>query len=45
MKVNPMEYLIALQVYESLLRDDPSKWMPWNYKETVSKIKSETIAI
>ena len=45
MKINPMEYLIILQTYESLLRDDPQKWMPWNYKETVLKIKSETIAI
>jgi len=45
MKVNPFEYLIALQTYESHLRGDPQKWMPWNYKETVSKIENETIVI
>ncbi len=45
MKVNPMEYLITLQTYESHIKNDPQKWMPWNYKETVSKIKDETIVI
>ena len=39
MQVNPMEYLEALQVYKSHLREDPSGWMPWNFKETIAGIE------
>ncbi len=47
MKVNPMDYLIALQEYESYLSKAPKKWMPWTYQETIAIIEneSETIAI
>lgn len=40
MQVNPMEYLEALQVYKSYLREDPSGWMPWNFKETIASIEN-----
>ncbi len=35
MKVNPFNYLITLLNNATVLRTDPSRWMPWNYK-TVS---------
>jgi transposase len=31
-KVNPFEYLNELQRHAVELRQDPSAWMPWNYK-------------
>ena len=30
-KVNPFDYLIALQEHGSLVRKNPQYWMPWNY--------------
>lgn len=45
MKINPMDYLIKLQEYESHLRDEPEKWMPWNYIDTIAQIESNTIVI
>jgi hypothetical protein len=33
--VNPFEYLIILQEHTSELFKDPSRWMPWNYKEAL----------
>jgi len=35
-KVNPFEYLKALQENSSFLSDNPGKWMPWNYREMLS---------
>ncbi|MCL6087055.1 MAG: IS66 family transposase [Actinobacteria bacterium] len=35
-KVNPFEYLKALQENSSLLADNPQKWMPWNYKDMIN---------
>ena len=31
-RVNPMDYLITLLENSSALFEDPSRWMPWNYK-------------
>ena len=31
-KVNPFDYLIALQEHSSDLAKHPDKWMPWNYQ-------------
>jgi hypothetical protein len=33
--VNPFEYLTLLQEHSSELFKDPSRWMPWNYKEAL----------
>jgi transposase len=32
-KINPFEYLTALQKNTSALFANPSRWLPWNYKE------------
>jgi hypothetical protein len=33
--VNPFDYLTQLQKNTSHLFKDPSKWLPWNYKEAI----------
>ena len=35
MKVNALEYLIALQKNAARVFAEPSQWMPWNYKDVV----------
>jgi hypothetical protein len=32
-KINPFDYLTALQEYASQVRRNPQNWMPWNYKK------------
>ncbi|MFA7055649.1 MAG: IS66 family transposase [Acholeplasmataceae bacterium] len=36
MKVNALNYLIALQKNSALLFKNPSSWMPWNYEVTMA---------
>jgi transposase len=33
--VNPFDYLTTLQKYSSEVFKNPSKWLPWNYKEAI----------
>lgn len=35
-KVNPFDYLVALQRYHALVEENPEEWMPWNYAETLA---------
>lgn len=37
-KVNPFDYLVALQKYSQHLFKNPHLWMPWNYKDTISSL-------
>jgi transposase len=39
-KVNPFDYLVALQKYFQHLSKNPHLWMPWNYKDTISSLKT-----
>lgn len=34
MKINPFDYLVALQKYSSEVFKNPSRWMPWNFEDT-----------
>jgi len=34
--INPVNYLIALQVHKSEVRFNPNAWMPWNYQAAVT---------
>jgi hypothetical protein len=34
-KVNPFDYLVALQKYSSYVFKNPHLWMPWNYMSTI----------
>jgi len=36
-KVNPFDYLTALQKHSSELAKHPGRWMPWNYQEIQPK--------
>jgi hypothetical protein len=38
MEVNAFEYLTALLRNGAGLSADPSRWMPWNYRQTLSEI-------
>jgi transposase len=40
-KENPVDYLTALQVHKTEVRLQPSEWMPWNYKDTLTKLCSK----
>jgi len=42
-RINPMDYMIKLQEYKSRIKQEPEKWMPWNYQETVAQIESQAI--
>ena len=35
--VNPFDYLTELQRHAEELKRQPSEWMPWNYREALSK--------
>jgi len=35
--VNSFEYLTALMEHHERIQDAPAEWMPWNFKETLSK--------
>jgi transposase len=37
---NPFDYLTELQKHRRELFQDPSEWMPWNYRETLSQKSS-----
>jgi transposase len=37
-KGNPFDYLTVLQKYSANLRSEPQRWMPWNYKDTISSM-------
>ena len=38
MKINPFDYLVALQKYTVSVFKDPSRWMPWNYEAAVAEL-------
>jgi len=35
--VNAFEYLAELQRHAVELKQTPSEWMPWNYRDTLAK--------
>ncbi len=37
-KINPFDYLTALQKYSAHLRQNPHLWMPWNYQTTLAAL-------
>jgi len=36
--VNPFDYLTELQRHPEELKQNPSEWMPWNYRETLARL-------
>lgn len=37
-KINPFDYLTALQKYSHYLLPNPQAWMPWNYQDTIASL-------
>lgn len=38
-KINPYDYLIAVQQYQADVRKDPQLWLPWTYKGRLKELK------
>ena len=36
--INPFEYLVALQKHNESMKQNPEKWMPWNYLEQLQNL-------
>jgi hypothetical protein len=34
---NPFDYLNELQRHAGELKQNPSEWMPWNYRDTLAR--------
>jgi transposase len=43
-EANPFDYLTELQRHVRELADNPSAWMPWNYRETLAQITARAAA-
>jgi transposase len=41
---NPFEYLTALQRHSAELKQRPSEWMPWNYREALARLSAPAAA-
>jgi transposase len=41
---NPFDYLTELQRHAEELKQKPSEWMPWNYRETLTRLATPTAA-
>ncbi len=42
--VNPFDYLTELLRHAEALKQKPSEWMPWNYRETLARSTTPTAA-
>lgn len=42
--VNSFHYLTELQRHSSDLKPTPADWMPWNYSETLARMKPQAAA-
>jgi transposase len=41
---NPFDYLTELQRHAEELKQKPSEWMPWNYRETLARLATPAAA-
>ena len=41
---NPFDYLTELQRHSAALRAHPAEWMPWNYRETLTRLTTSAAA-
>jgi len=41
---NPFDYLTELQRHAEELKQDPSEWMPWNYRDTLTRFAMSVAA-
>ena len=43
-QANPFDYLTELQRHSEELKQKPSEWMPWNYRETLARLAAPAAA-
>jgi transposase len=43
-RINPFEYLVALQRHADALKETPGAWLPWTYRETLQQLGASTEA-
>ena len=43
-KANPFDYLTELQRHSEELKQKPSEWMPWNYRDTLARLTTPAAA-
>ncbi len=41
---NPFDYLTELQRHAKELKQNPSDWMPWNYRDTLARLATPAAA-
>ena len=41
---NPFDYLTELLRHTAELKQHPSEWMPWNYRETLARLATPAAA-
>jgi hypothetical protein len=41
---NPFDYLTELLRHAAALKQHPSEWMPWNYRDTLARLATPTAA-
>jgi len=41
---NPFDYLTELQRHAEELKQNPSAWMPWNYRATLARLATPAAA-
>jgi hypothetical protein len=41
---NPFDYLTELQRHTGEIKQKPSEWTPWNYRETLQRLAASTAA-
>jgi transposase len=40
--VNPFDYLVAVQQHTELVKADPNRWMPWNFREALVELEQNS---
>ena len=41
---NAFEYLTALLTYAPAVAEAPASWMPWNWREALSRLRQDPVA-
>ncbi len=39
---NPFDYLVTLLRHQELVADEPERWLPWNYRQTLDELSTST---
>jgi hypothetical protein len=43
-RTNPFDYLTELLRHAEELKQSPSEWMPWNYRDTLARLATPAAA-